>query len=484
VSTVAEALTTQTPYRLREFHPFESAGTRFLYLVPSGAIFALDTIGRQVVDELATRSCTETELSQVLSRRGYRREEIVTALAELQQSDVISYGDHLPEQPRLPNRSFPLQRIVLNVTNQCNLACGYCYEYSDDKISNTAGKPKYMNQQVAESAIDMLIQESADRPAIHLTFFGGETLMNFPLLCYSVEYAKRKSADANKTVEFSLTTNGTLLSEKIIDFLSEHKIGVTVSIDGDRELNDRMRVFHDGRGSYDIIVPKIKMLLQRHRSNSIGARVTLSSGVSHVRRIYEHLTQEVGFDSVGFSPATASPDRLYSLGPQKMGNVLEGFEELAWQYRDFAVAGRQHGFTNASDTLKELHTGLSKAYPCGAGLGLLGVGTAGDISLCHRFVDSPVGKMGHVQNGGVDQSAREQFLDTHHIGARYDCHTCWARPTCAGGCYHEAFIHHGNTSAANLHYCDWIRGWSDLCLRIYGEISVRNPSFLDRFDQN
>ena len=397
---------------------------------------------------------------------------------------LSSYGDHIVEKPKLPNRSFPLQRIVLNVTNQCNLACGYCYEYSDDKISNTAGKPKYMDQQVAESAIDMLLKESVGRPAVHVTFFGGETLMNFPLLRSSVEYAKRKCADANKTVEFSLTTNGTLLSEKIVEFLSEHKIGVTVSIDGDRELNDRMRVFHDGRGSYDIMVPKIKMLLQRHRTNSIGARVTLSSGVSHVRRIYDHLTKEIGFDAVGFSPATASPDRLYSLGPQKMGNVLEGFEELAWEYRDFAVTGRQHGFTNASDTIKELHSGISKAYPCGAGLGLLGVGTAGDISLCHRFVDSPVGKMGHVQKGGVDQNARETFLDTHHIGARYDCHTCWARPTCAGGCYHEAFIHHGNTAAANLHYCDWIRGWSDLCLRIYGEISVLNPSFLDRFNEN
>ena len=484
MSVAVEALASLLPYSLREFHPFESAGTRFVYLVPSGAIFALNSIGRDIVDELWAHPCMKEQLIESLSSRGYQRNEVESSLQELEQLDVLSYGDHIPQQPKLPNRSFPLQRIVLNVTNQCNLACGYCYEYSDDKISNTAGKPKYMDNSVAEAAIDMLILESAARPAIHVTFFGGETLMNFPLLRASVEYAKRKSAEANKTVEFSLTTNGTLLSEKIIDFLSEHKIGVTVSIDGDRELNDKMRVFHDGRGSYDIIVPKVKMLLHRHRTNSIGARVTLSSGVSHVRRIYEHLTQEVGFDSVGFSPATASPDRLYSLGPQKMGNVLEGFEELAWQYRDYAVEGRQHGFTNASDTLKELHTGISKAYPCGAGLGLLGVGTAGDVSLCHRFVDSPVGKMGHVKNGGIDHTAREKFLDTHHIGARYDCHTCWARPTCAGGCYHEAFIHHGNTSAANLHYCDWIRGWSHLCLRIYGEISLRNPSFLDRFNEN
>jgi uncharacterized protein len=175
---------------------------------------------------------------------------------------------------------------------------------------------------------------------------------------------------------------------------------------------------------------------------------------------------------------------LYSIGPQRMSNVLDGFEDLAWEYRDYALQGRQHGFTNANDTLKELHSGMSKAYPCGAGLGLLGVGTAGDINLCHRFVDSPVGQMGHVTKGGVDQAARSEFLSTHHLGARYDCHTCWARPVCAGGCYHEAFTHYGDTSAANLHYCDWIRGWNDLCLRIYGEISVSNPSFLDRFNDN
>ncbi len=482
MSAVAEAVAGLGPYQLREFHPFESAGERFVYLVPSGAIFALDKIGKIIVDELSLRPSTRQELVERLTRRGYRISDVEISLTELEEADVVSYGAHALEQPQLPTSDFPLQRIVLNVTNQCNLACGYCYEYSDDKISNTAGKPKFMNHQIAESAIDMLIQESAARPSIHVTFFGGETLMNFPLLRSSVEYAKRRAGEAGKTVEFSLTTNGTLLTEKIVEFLSDHQIGVTVSIDGDKELNDRMRVFHDGRGSYDIMVPKIKMLLQRHRSNSIGARVTLSSGVSHVRRIYEHLTKEIGFDSVGFSPATASPDRLYSIGPQTMGNVLEGFEELAWEYRDYAVTGRQHGFTNATDTIKEYHTGVSKAYPCGAGLGLLGVGTSGDISLCHRFVDSPVGKMGNVQNGGVDHTARQDFLNTHHIGARYDCHTCWARPTCAGGCYHEAFIHHGQTSAANLHYCDWIRGWSDLCLRIYGEISVKNPSFLDRFN--
>jgi uncharacterized protein len=341
-----------------------------------------------------------------------------------------------------------------------------------------------MHHEIAESSIDLLIKESGTRPAVHVTFFGGETLLNFGLMKSTVAYAKQKCWEASKTVEFSLTTNATLLTEEICEFLSDHKIGVTVSIDGDQELNDKMRVFHDGRGSYNIIVPKIQMLLKRHRSNSIGARVTLSAGVSHVRRIYEHLTQEVGFNAVGFSPATANPNRLYSIGVQKMDSVLGGFEELAWEYRDFAVAGKQHGFTNANDTLKDLHSGISKAYPCGAGLGLLGVGTAGDISVCHRFVDSPEGKMGHVMDGGVDHKARTEFLSSHHLQERHDCATCWSRPTCAGGCYHEAFVHYGDTAASTLHYCDWIKGWNDLCLRIYGEISVRNPQFLERFDSN
>jgi uncharacterized protein len=484
MSATSTLLASETPYRLREFHKFESAGTRFLYVVPSGAIFALNAIGEDILDGVQERSQNEAELMEWLLSRGHAPWEAETALSELEQSEVISRGDSITAAPSMPAQSFPLQRIVLNLTNQCNLACGYCYEYSDDKISKTEGKPKYMGMDVSRSAIDMLIKESAQRPSIHVTFFGGETLLNFPLLSEAVQYAKDKSAEAGKNVEFSLTTNATLLTERIADFLAEHRIGVTVSIDGDRELNDKMRIFHDGRGSYDVIVPKIKMLLERHRTNSIGARVTLSSGVSEVRRIYQHLTQEVGFRAVGFSPATANPDRLYHIGAEKMSSILGGFEELAWEYRDHAVAGRQHGFTNANDTLKELHSGISKAYPCGAGLGLLGVGTAGDISLCHRFVDSPVGKMGHVQGEGIDHAARNTFLETHHLGARYDCHTCWARPVCAGGCYHEAFVHYGQTSSANLHYCDWIRGWNDLCLRIYGEISLANPSFLNRFNDN
>jgi uncharacterized protein len=482
VSSVADV---QAPtYRSREYHTFSAANVEFLYLVPSGSIFALNQVGKGVVDLLAAGALQRETLVDRLLEMGYALADVQAALQELTEIDAIDCGAPREEEFAVPLQEFPLQRVVLNLTNQCNLACTYCYEYSEDRITQTAGRQKFMSADVAEASVDMLFQESGHRRAIHVTFFGGETLLNFPVMRSTVEYAKRKAVSTGKEIEFSLTTNATLLDEEKIEFLAQNRIGVTVSIDGDRELHNSQRVFHDGKGSYDVIVPKIKELLKRHRTNSIGARVTLTAGVSDVRRIYRHLIEEIGFSAAGFSPATANPNRLYAIGPQKMGNVLEQFAELAFEYRDYALRSKQHGFTNVSDTLKELHSGISKAYACGAGLGMLGVGTEGHVGLCHRFVDAPVGQMGNVKRAGIDRIARREFLSTHHIGARYDCHTCWARPVCGGGCYHEAFIHHGHTSAANLHYCDWIRGWNDVCLRVYGEIATRNPEFLNRFDEN
>jgi len=476
---------TQTqPYRLGEYHAFSASGTEFLYLIPSGSIFAMEGIAKLVIELLGAAELPREILVAKLLDLGCSRDDVETTLRELTEIDAVQCDLQENAPLAVPVQDFPLQRIVLNTTNQCNLACTYCYEYSEDKIAQSAGKEKFMSKDIAEASVEMLLRESASRRNIHVTFFGGETLLNVSVMRSTVEYAKRRSAELNKKVEFSLTTNGTLLTEEIIEFLSEHRVGVTVSMDGDKELNDRQRIFHDGRGSYDVIVPKVKMLLKRHRTNSIGARVTLTAGVSDVRRIYRHLTQEIGFQAVGFAPATASPQRLYHIGGQKMDSILDQFAELASEYCDYALQNKQHGFTNASDTLKELHSGISKAYACGAGLGMLGVGTEGNIGLCHRFVDSPIGKMGSIKEGGIDKTARREFLNTHHIGARYDCHTCWARPVCAGGCYHEAFIHHGDTSAANLHYCDWIRGWNDVCLKVYGEIAIQNPEFLNCFVEN
>ncbi len=470
-------------YRHGEFHAFEGGGKEYLYLVPSAAIFALEDLSKAVLKLLDGRELTDDEIVSDLVARGYARADIEETLEELHQAHVIANGDGFV-QPALqaPQQPFPLQTVVMNVTNQCNLSCSYCYEYGEDRIATPEGKTKFMSEETARQTVDFLLDQSPGRRVVHLTFFGGETLLNFKVVKSTIEYAHNRAAEMGKYIDFSMTTNATMLTPEIINFLAENNVGVTVSIDGPKESNDQFRVFHNGKGSYDIIAPKIKELIRVHRSRPIGARVTLTAQVVDVKKIFRHLTDEMGFDEVGFAPVTTSPVRLYAIGNRGLDHVLDQFTELANEYRDYALENKHHGFSNVSDTLQELHQGVSKAYPCGAGLGLLGVAPSGDIGLCHRFVDSPAGNLGHIESG-IDREKQAEHLSRAHINTKYDCHTCWARPVCSGGCYHEAYVRYGDTSHANLHYCDWIRGWTDVCLQIYGEIAARNPKYLDRFDE-
>ena len=237
-------------------------------------------------------------------------------------------------------------------------------------------------------------------------------------------------------------------------------------------------------GSYKVIVPKIQNLLKRHRTNSIGARVTLSSQVTDVTTIYRHLTTSwVSIRRILARHGESGPAVPHR--GQKMDNILDGFEELAMEYRDSRGRGTPAWFHQRKRHLERVALG------CQQGLSL---------RRWRRFTRGWNGRRRQSlssfrrcacrQDGSRKKRRRGPRSRAKHLpcdaplGARYDCHTCWARPVCAGGCFHEAFIHYGKTSAANLHYCDWIRGWNDLCLQIYGEISVANPSFLNRFNDN
>jgi uncharacterized protein len=458
-------------YRLGEFHRFEAGGSEFLYLVPAGAIFELDQPSVALLNKL---SAGEVAHEQLISEFD---EELVE---EMFNSQAIVAQNYVPEPVQDPPADFPLQTLVMNLTNQCNLSCTYCYEFGEDKVATPEGKEKFMDFETAKTSVKMLLDQSAGRQAVHITFFGGETLMNFPLLKSVVAYATEQAAAQGRTIDFSLTTNGTLLTPAIIQFLSDNNIGVTVSMDGPPELHDKLRVFANGRGSYDIIAPRVKALIQGHRTRPITARVTLTNGVTDVVRIFRHLKQELGFHEVGFAPVTTSPDRLYAIGEKGMDGVLEQFHVLAKEWLEYALRGEMHGFSNVSDTIAELYQGVNKSHPCGAALGLVGVGPSGDIAPCHRFVDSDTHALGNV-NTGIDREKQQAFLDRGHIKGKYDCHSCFARPLCAGGCHHEAFVRYGDTGHANLHYCDWIRDWTNTCLNIYGEVSARNPGFLQQF---
>lgn len=472
----------------REHHRFQAAGKPFVYLVPSAAIYTLDAAADAILATLTERPHTRDELVFQLSER-YTPAELDDTIADLARVRAIgelipSRRDEKPQPKVFPLTPFPLTTMVLNVTNQCNLSCTYCYEYGEDKIVDTANgkKPKFMTEETARQSVEFMLKESGDNKVAHITFFGGETLLNFRVLKKTIAYARQRGAELGKDVDFSLTTNGTLLKPEIIDFLAENRVGVTISIDGPREVQDKFRVFHNGTGSYDVVAPKIRELLKRHRSRPIGARVTLTSGPLDIKRIYRHLTEEVGFWEVGFAPVTTSPERGHAISEEGYGDMLGQFRDLAHEFLEHSVENRHHGFSNVKETLEEIHKGMSKAFPCGAGLGLMGVATDGDVALCHRFAGSDAHKLGTVADG-IDRHAQHAFLEKHHIANKTDCSACWARPLCSGGCYHEAHTRYGETTRPNLHYCDWIREWTDVCLQIYGELSERNPAFLAQFDE-
>jgi uncharacterized protein len=471
-----------TMLRAREYHAFHGAGNPFLYLVPSAAVFRLDDASRAILDALEAGPQDENDLVDSLAGR-FSGEQVRGCIAELREVNAVaeaSFHAVAPARPRAP-RNLPLATLVVNVTSKCNLACKYCYEYGEDKIVDVKTKalPPFMSEETARSSVDFALRESGQNEVVNLTFFGGETLLNFKVLQSTVSYARERAAAVGKRMEFSLTTNATLLRPETIDWLAENEISVTVSIDGPRNKQDEFRVFKNGKGSYDIAVPKIRELLQRHRSRPIGARVTLTRHNLDVVSIYRHLTDEIGFRDVGFAPVTTAPGRDYAIMDGGYEQMLSQFEVLAREFLEEAVQNRYHGFTNIREELGEIHKGSSKAFPCGAGIGLMGVSTDGDVALCHRFAGSEEHRFGSVQ-GGIDRDRQADFLESHHITNKIECSSCWARPMCAGGCYHEAHTRFGSTMHPNLHYCNWIRSWIHTCLTVYGELAERNPAFLSK----
>ena len=230
--------------------------------------------------------------------------------------------------------------MVLNVTNQCNLSCTYCYEYSEDKIVDTENgkKPKFMSEETARQSVEFMLKESGDNKVAHITFFGGETLLNFPVLKKTIAYARQRGAEVGKEVDFSLTTNGTLLKPEVIEFLAENHVGVTISIDGPKEVQDKFRVFHNGTGSYDVVAPKIKELLKRHRTPADRRARHAHLGPLDIKRIFRHLTEEIGFWEVGFAPVTTSPGRGHAISDDGFDDMLGQFRDLAYEFLEASVA--------------------------------------------------------------------------------------------------------------------------------------------------
>jgi uncharacterized protein len=452
-----------------------SFGTRTMLLhVPTTALFELDDLGIEVLHRVRMQpDAGPTGIAAQLSDR-HLAADVEAFLDKMIELDVLQ-AEGVPRATN-PSRvridAYPLSTIVLNVNTGCNLACGYCYK--EDLAVPARGRR--MGMDVAARSIDLLLAQARGRDRVGIVFFGGEPLTNMPLIREAVDYAEARAAQAGKRVDFSLTTNATLLTEEIMAYFDAHHFGISVSIDGPRTVHDRSRRTVGGKGTYDLVSRKVRVLLERYRSKPIGARVTLTSGTTEVEAIHEHLRGELGFHEVGYAPVTASEKAGHALSPGELEEVYGGFERLGERYLAAAVQGRNTGFSNLHQLMTDLHEGRRKALPCGAGVGLLAVDHEGGLNLCHRFTGSGLPTFGSVEDG-IDEQRLGEFLGRAADRSGTDCATCRIRNLCAGGCYHEAWARYGDPHHRTYHYCNLLRRWVDFGIRVYAEITARNPDY-------
>lgn len=450
-------------------------GRRLLFHIPTTALFDLDDVSGAVLDSFRdTPRASEQDIRARLDGL-YDPDAVRGALADFIDLEIVGGEKPAGRQRDLVIEDYPLSTIVLNVNTGCNLGCSYCYK--EDLSIPSAGER--MDFETACKSIDLLLKEGAQRDRINVVFFGGEPLSNLPLIEQVVDYTNRRCEALGKTPDYSMTTNATLLKPQTVDWLNAERFSIAVSIDGPKHLHDKHRRTVGGRGTYDTVSSKVRMLLDRYTSRPVGARVTLTRGNTAVLEIHRHLKDEIGFFEVGYAPVTSDTQQAFALDGTELQNVFDQMKDLGREYEADALRGGNNGFSNLHQLMTDLHQGTRKVLPCGAGIGMLAVDKEGELNLCHRFTGSEMSTYGNV-NTGIDKTALGEFLSQAADRTDRACQSCRIRNLCAGGCYHESYAHFNDPLYPTYHYCDILRDWVDFGIGVYANIAAQRPDFFDR----
>jgi len=457
-------------------HDLRLGERRLLFHIPTTALFDLDEVGGEVLDLFRERgSVSEADVRERFAGR-YSPGDLADTIREFVDLDIVRGGDPQARQRReLQIDDYPLSTIVLNVNTGCNLGCSYCYKEDLDTPANG----QKMDFATAVKSIELLLREGAGRERINVVFFGGEPLSNLALIKQVVEYTERRCDELGVGVDFSMTTNATLLSEDIVDWLDAHRFSIAISMDGPQAIHDRHRITVGGKGTYQVVSKKARMLIDRYRSRPVGARVTLTHGNTDLQRIHHHLRDELGFFEVGYAPVTSNEIAAFNLDGEELKQVFAQMKLLGDEYLQAALDGRNTGFANMHQLMTDLYEGTRKVLPCGAGVGMLAVDKDGGLNLCHRFTGSQLPTYGDVDSG-IDKPALGRFLAEAADRSQRGCDSCRIRNICAGGCYHESYAQFGEPTRPTYHYCDILRDWVDYGLGVYSRLIDDNPAFFER----
>ena len=314
-------------------HDLNVGGKHMLMHVPTTSLFEMDEVSSSVLNLFKQSNTLST--GTVLERLGDRfdESELTECFDGFASLNILQSSDRQePTVEIVPVEDINLSTIILNVNTGCNLSCTYCYK---EDLTTPANGQK-MDFATARSSVDLLLQKARGRDQVNIVFFGGEPLSNMRLIREVVDYATPAAARQGMSVDYSLTTNATMLNEEIVDWLAQHQVAVTVSMDGPRALHDKNRLTVGGKGTYDVVAAKVRLLLSRYRTRPVGARVTLTEGVTDVIAIHDHLINDLGFAEVGFGPVTAGPLSAFNLGRDSLAQVFLDMKELGERYVDAA----------------------------------------------------------------------------------------------------------------------------------------------------
>jgi len=452
---------------------FTAEGEAYVYAAETGGLFRMDDGVRDALSVLASTKADEVP-AEVLS--------------DLRRAGLLGTATGCGPAGRTAHPPLRLRTLVLMLTTSCNLACRYCYEDREEGCASAGdgrggpgaaagrGTPREMSLESLRGGVAYLLEHAGAGRKVSVTFFGGEPLLRFPLIRSAVGEARRMATERGKEIFFSITTNGTLLTRETAGFLKENGISVCLSIDGPREIHDRNRPYASGRGSYEDVARGIELLMENRNGFPVAARVTLGRGAVDVRKTFDHL-RGLGFDEVGFAPASAAKGSPSALTEEELCAVMDRFRDLADAYVDDVRERRVPAFSNMSQILALIHRGDPMPYPCGAGIGMLAVDPSGAFYPCHRLVG--IGDSFGGTEAGISESARARFLDGARRRRESACDACWAKNFCSGGCYHDAYLRQGDLFVPSLHYCRWIKELFLLGLQTYVRIQNETPTFLD-----
>lgn len=412
-------------------HMYEQNGYRIVLDTNSGAVHVMDEIPFELLSHFADRVPEELPqdvLHDMTAR--FPEEKVLEAfeeLQELQKENMLFSKDEYAKFAGMMQAA-PIKSMCLNVAHDCNLRCEYCFASKGD----FGGERKLMPLEVGKKAIDFLIEHSAGRHNLEMDFFGGEPLMNFDVVKELVAYARSLEKEHNKNFRFTITTNGLLLDDDKIEFINREMSNCVLSLDGRKEVNDRLRFRVDGSGSYDRIVPQFQKLAATRNGKDYYARGTFTRHNLDFTNDVLHMA-DLGFDQISVEPVVSDEKLEYSIKEEDLPRVFEEYEKLAKTIIRDRKNGKYYNFFHFAVDLNQGPCAIKRLRGCSCGNEYVAVTPEGDIYPCHQFVGNEEWKMGNVMDGTLDLDMKNRFAKAN-VYAKEKCQNCWARFYCSGGC--------------------------------------------------